>query len=317
MSTKISGQPPFSFTNSSDLHSLPQKALPFEKGLHGGFAVDKRTDRGHIYYGLAGCGLLRISPDLTQQEVIEIPSDLKDVNFHSTKIGEFDGKTRLFLPANMDAKVIVMSLEGDVDFVLSRPEFEEYKNEETPFKPTDTTLSEDRLFVADGYGANYISSADPSTGEWSGIFGGKSETGHDHGRFGTAHGMNRTPLDGHLAIADRPHSRLEISTFEGEFVESHPLPPGSRPCGIDYLTRGEIWFSVIASLDDPEEGRPAPIYILNSDYDVVSTIRPKEELGVELADHIHNATWHEHDRQLYLICQAWNPGHYFVLARSD
>ena len=44
---------------------------------------------------------------------------------------------------------------------------------------------------------------------------------------------------------------------------------------------------------------------------------PRKTLGVELADHIHNAVWYERDGQVYLICQAWNPGHYFVLAKED
>ena len=74
---------------------------------------------------------------------------------------------------------------------------------------------------------------------------------------------------------------------------------------------------MVGSLDDPQEGRPAPIYVLDGHtYDVASTIRPKEDLGVELADHIHNAVWYERDGQVYLICQAWNPGHYFVLAKE-
>jgi hypothetical protein len=317
MNEKTSGQSPFSFSLCEDLHTLPTRALPFEQGLHGGFAVDKRPAHGHIYYGLAGCGLLRVKPDLTEQEIIEVPSDLKDVNFHSTKIGQFDGRISLFLPANMNAKVIVLTLEGEVDFILSKPEFEEYQQEEAGFKPTDTTLAGGRLFVADGYGANYISSAEVSNKKWSGIFGGKAQTDHEHGKYGTAHGINRTPASDHLAIADRPYSRVEITTYEGEVVTSHRLPAGSRPCGIDYLNRGDSWFAVIASLDDPEEGRAAPIYIVNSEYHVVSTIRPKEELGVELADHIHNATWHEHNGQLYLVCQSWNPGYYFILANSD
>ena len=62
------------------------------------------------------------------------------------------------------------------------------------------------------------------------------------------------------------------------------------------------------------EGRAAPIYILDAaTYEVVSTIRPKEDLGIELADHIHNTIWYEYGGDLYLICQAWNPGYYFVL----
>jgi hypothetical protein len=47
----------------------------------------------------------------------------------------------------------------------------------------------------------------------------------------------------------------------------------------------------------------------------LSTIRPKEELGVEEAQHLHNVVLHIDDGQLYLVCQAWNPGRYFVLQK--
>jgi hypothetical protein len=70
----------------------------------------------------------------------------------------------------------------------------------------------------------------------------------------------------------------------------------------------------VGSLDDPQAGRAAPIYILDATtYEVLSTIRPKEDLGIELADHIHNTVWYEYNGGLFLICQAWNPGYYFVL----
>jgi len=52
---------------------LPQKAINAEEKLHGGFAVDKRPGHGAIYYGMPECGLLRVSPDLTTQEIIELP----------------------------------------------------------------------------------------------------------------------------------------------------------------------------------------------------------------------------------------------------
>ncbi len=311
---KKSGQRPFRFEHCEDLHLLPPRALALERGLHGGFAVDRPPGSGHLYYGLPGCGLLRVRPDLTGQEIIELPPELRDANFHSTRIGRFDGRTRLFLPANNDAMVAVLSLEGEVDFILPKPELAEYRSQAAAFQPTDTALQGNRLFVADGYGANYISWADLATRRWCGIFGGKTDDGEEHGKFGTAHGITRTPGRPHLAIADRPHSRLEISTFEGEVFETHPLPPGSRPCGIDYLERGDEWVAVIASLDDPEQGRPAPLYVVDAAYRVISTIRPKEELGIEEAEHIHNAVWHEHQGRLFLVCQSWNPGRYFVLA---
>lgn len=317
MPKKKSGQAPFVFAHCEDLYTLPEKARACEVNLHGGFAVDKESG-GHIYYGMPGCGLMRISPDLTRQDIIELPSDLKPINFHSTKIGTFDGKRRLILPANNDAKVVIVGLDGNVDFILSRPEFEEYRNAETPFRPTDTALVDHHLYVADGYGANYISKADLSAKHWVSAFGGKTDRIEEHGRFGTAHGMNRAPDGHHLAIADRPHSRFELYTHDGRFTASYGIPPGSRPCGIDFLKRGDRWYALVGSLDDPEKdkGRPAPIYILDAEtYQVISTIRPKEELGIELADHIHNTVWYEYDGRLYLICQAWNPGHYFVLER--
>ena len=72
--------------------------------------------------------------------------------------------------------------------------------------------------------------------------------------------------------------------------------------------------ALLGSLDDPNENRPAPIYILDAEtYGVLSTIRPKEDLKIELADHIHNTVWYKYKNELYLICQAWNPGYYFVL----
>ena len=68
---------------------------------------------------------------------------------------------------------------------------------------------------------------------------------------------------------------------------------------------------------DPDENRPAAIYIIDAEtYELLSTIRPKEELGIDLAQHLHNVVLHIHDGQVYLICQAWDPGHYFVLQKT-
>ena len=311
---KTSGQRPFTFSHCDDLHAVPSKALDLEINLHGGFAVDTGPGHGHAYYGMPGHGLVKISPDLTVQETIELPSDLKPLNFHSTKIGMFDGDMRLFLPANEDALVVVLTLEGSLEHVLKTPEFYDYRKEGVAFRPTDTALLGNELYVADGYGANYISTADLAQAKWTGIFGGKTEDATELGKFGTAHGLNRTPAGDLLAIADRPHSRFELATLQGEVSLSYALPPGSRPCGIDFSSKDGSWYGVVGSLDDPQEGRPAPIYILDADtYEVVSTIRPKEDLGVERADHIHNVVWYEHDGETYLLCQSWNPGYYFVL----
>ncbi len=328
MTAKQSGNTPFEFIHREDLHVLPGNTTESEINLHGGFArasvpgtgaVDRRVESNYIFYGMPGCGILRIDPDLKRQTLIHLPEKLKPMNFHSTKIGPIGGEMRLFLPANGDALVAVLDLEGKLDFILTRPEFEQYRDPAVPFAPTDTTLIGDRLFVADGYGANYITAADVHTRLWQEIFGGKTEDPHEDGRFSTAHGINVHPEHRHLlTIADRPNARIQIHGLDGSFVGSHSLPPGSWPCGIDFLYREGRWLAVIGSLVDPVKDRPAPIYIVDTaTYQVLSTIRPKEDLGIDAVQHLHNVVWHEQDDHLYLICQSWNPGYYFVLERVE
>jgi len=316
MPTKTSGQGAFTFALRDDLYSLPAKAREFETKLHGGFAID-RTGDGDLYYGMPGCGIMRIEADLSRQDVIPLPDELRPMNFHSTKIGEFDGKRRLFLPANEDERVVVMDLDGEIEYVLPRPEFEQYRDASAPYNPTDTALVDDVLYIADGYGSNHISSVDVRSRAWKAIFGGKAEDAEDDGRFKTAHGLNLNPVHRHLDICDRPSSRIQAHAVDGGFVGSHKLPKGAWPCGINYLEKEDRWFAVIGCLNDPDkesEGRPAPIYILDAEtYELLSTIRPKEELGVEDAVHLHNVVLHVHGGTMFLVCQSWNPGHYFVL----
>ena len=310
-----SGQDPFVFTLREDLCNLPQSAKNHEVDLHGSFAIDSQQDN-HIYYGMPGYGIMRIDPDLSKQQVIKLPDELESVNFHSTVIGEFENKRRLILSANADEMVVILTMDGELDFVLPRPIFDEYKNPDSPYKPTDTTLINDELFIADGYGSNYILSASLTTKEWTGIFGGKTEVATEDGKFATAHGININPTHHQIDIADRPHSRIQVHGKNGNFKASHKLPHGAYLCGISYLKYKSRWYGVIACLQDPDEGRPAPIYIIDAEsYELISTIRPKEDLGVELADHLHNVALHVQGDQLYLICQAWNPGHYFVLEK--
>ena len=314
-SNQTSGQGPFMFALREDLCNLPAVAREQEVNLHGAFAIDSQ-DRGQIYYGMPGCGIMRVDADLKKQEVIGLPDDLKPLNFHGTKIGEINGKRRLILPADRDEMVVILTLDGEVDFTLPRPVFEEYQSGTATYKPTDTVLLGDQLYIADGYGSNYILSADVSTGQWTGIFGGKTEDPGEDGKFATAHGININPTHNQLDIADRPHSRIQVHAGDGSFVASHKLPEGAFLCGISYMEYQARWYAVIACLRDPVKDRPAPIYIIDAEsYELLSIIRPKEDLGVELAQHLHNVALHIHDGQVYLICQAWNPGHYFVLQK--
>ena len=107
-SNKQSGQGSFVFTHVAELRNLPPAALPFEKALHGTFAVDKRPGQGELYYGMPGLGLVRVSADLNSQDVISLPPALTPANFHSTRLGELGGQPRLFLSINDAASVAIV-----------------------------------------------------------------------------------------------------------------------------------------------------------------------------------------------------------------
>jgi hypothetical protein len=314
MKDKNSGQGGFVFVLRDDLDRLPIQAKQFEINLHGGFAVDSRPGFGQIYYNMPGCGMIRIEPDLQLQSIIRLTDELKNMNFHSTKLGQIDGQTRMVIPANEGELVAVLSLEGKVEFLLSRPEFDEYQNTSAAFHPTDTVQVGDQLFIADGYGSNYITSYNITNRHWNGIFGGGTDIPTDNGRFGTAHGINLNPVHHHLDIADRPHSRLQAHDTKGQFLSSHLFPKGSFLCGIDYQKIKGKWIGVVGCLLDPIEGRPAPIYVFDAEsYELLSVIRPKEDLDIPLAQHLHNVVFHVNDGQVFLVCQSWNPGDFFVL----
>ena len=55
-----------------------------------------------------------------------------------------------------------------------------------------------------------------------------------------------------------------------------------------------------------------PVYVLQGDR-VVSEVWPKEELGLEGFQHIHNAVLKRIDDRFYILVQAWNPGDFAVL----
>jgi hypothetical protein len=86
------------------------------------------------------------------------------------------------------------------------------------------------------------------------------------------------------------------------------MPLGSLPCDIYYLGK----YAVVGSLDGPDTSKGAPIYLLENDR-LVSTILPKEELGLTNFKHVHNAVMRELGGKLYIIAQAWNPGDFAVL----
>jgi len=108
---------------------------------------------------------------------------------------------------------------------------------------------------------------------------------------------------------DRPHSRIERFTRYGHYLSTLKMPSGSLPCDINYLDQQ---YSVVPALEGPDKKKGAPIYIFENEK-LVSTVMPKEDLGLQNFVHIHNAALRRIAGKLYIIAQAWNPGDFAIL----
>ncbi len=307
-----SGTAPFQFQHRPDLHTLPTSTVAQEVDLHGTVTADRAS--GEMVYSVRGHGLVRIASDMLTQTVIDLPPDVQPHNIHSTRLTTINDQQRLILAANDAERVAAVTLSGAPDFTLGRPKVPPYDDPSVPYKPTDTLVIGETLYLTDGYGAQAITRYDLSKRDWVDSFGSKNTDEAVNGQFGTAHGIAMAPDGKHLIIADRWHSRIQVHTLGGAYVRTHALPDGAWPCFVEFIEWQGQSLALIPNLYDPNRERPAPIYIAaGTTFEILSTVRPKEDLGIEAAQRIHHAGWHIHDGKLYLICQSWNPGAFFVL----
>jgi hypothetical protein len=168
------------------------------------------------------------------------------------------------------------------------------------YHPTDVAfMSGDKLVVTDGYGAAHFMalSTDPLAYQGD-ILGGKwlSET---------PHGITWDRAEGSLVISARPEGLLKRWSMEtAGVIQVLGLPAGSTVCDIEI--RGD--YALAPCLNGPDQS-PGPIYVVNlRKRTLVSTLRPKADLGFDQAQHIHDATWYEADGDLYVLFTNWNPG---------
>src|SRR5579884_4016830 len=288
----ISGQGNLRFRVLFTAAHLPEAAQAVLMKAHGGFAVDRRPGKGETYFALPGAGILQISADFQRIRLLPTAPEMKNVNLHGTTIW-YDKKGRPFLvfPSNDAGKVFTTTLDGKLvdtlnaptdDDVFEYPEIHDYFLGGGNFAPTGVAYLDGLYYITTGY------------------------SNLDYVR--TAHGITLVPGTKQFDISDRPHSEIKRFTRYGHYLGTLKMPSGSLPCDIDYLGH----YAVVAALDGPDPSRGAPIYILE-DGKLVSTIDPKDDLGLKNFKHIHNAVLRKVNNKLYIIVQAWNPGDFAIL----
>jgi hypothetical protein len=254
--------------------------------------------------------------------MLETAPEMKNTNLHNASIWyAADGTPFLTFPGNEANAVFTTSLDGKLLNTLKTPDgksdlghpiVNDYFNGRGNFVPTDVAQLDGILYTTTGYSnldfvlTASIDSTNPLKTSWSDLaFGGR---GTGPGQLGTGHGVTVPPGTKRIDVADRPNSEIDRYTRHGQYLSTLKMPLGSFPCDIDY----EGSYAVVGSLHGPDRSKGAPIYILEND-ELVSTIMPKEDLGLANFQHIHNAVIHQVGSKLYVIAQAWNPGDFAIL----
>lgn len=301
---------------------LPAEAQKILKAAHGGFAIDRRPGKGEVYFALPGAGIIRISSDLKTTTLLDTIPEMRDVNMHNALFWQAkDGTPFLSFPSNNAGKVFTTTLDGKLVHTLNPPDGKtdmghpvatNYFAGRGNFIPTDVEQLDGMFYIPTGYSnldfvlTAKITSTNPFQAEWHDLaFGGR---GSGPGQFGTGHGITIPPGTRRIDVADRPNAEIDRFTRYGQYLSTLRMPIGSLPCDIYYMGN----FAVVGSLDGPDRGKGAPIYLMENDQ-LVSTVMPKEDLGLANFLHIHNAVMKELNGRMYIIAQAWNPGDFAIL----
>jgi hypothetical protein len=177
---------------------------------HGGALVDKSgkiyistdTDRGILVFSPEGKFLRAVGP----------------ARVHGMQMREEDGVEYIYAARPADHEVIKLTLDGEKQWTIEYPKESGIYANADQFKPCAVTLGpDDSIYIADGYGQNYVLKFDKSR-KFVKAFGGKGE---EEGKFNTCHGIT---LDTRLAkplllVCNRNSNRIEYWDLDGNFVK--------------------------------------------------------------------------------------------------
>ena len=182
---------------------------------HGGVVVDKAgnmyvttdTDRGILIYSPKGKFIHAVGPS----------------HIHGLEIRREKGVEYIYGARPNHHEVVKLRLNGEKIWSLGYPKesgiYKEQKDKkaEEGFRPCAVTVGpDDSIYVADGYGANYVLKFDKDR-KFVKAFGGPGEA---EGKFKTCHGIGldtrgRKTL---LLVCNRNNNRVEHWDLDGNFV---------------------------------------------------------------------------------------------------
>jgi DNA-binding beta-propeller fold protein YncE len=186
---------------------------PEQKSLgpcHGGAVIDKAgniyvttdTKRGIAIYSSEGKFLRAVGP----------------TRIHGLEIREENGVEYIYAARPSDHDVLKLKLDGTQEWALHYPAESGLYKDANAFKPCAVTVAPDgSIFVADGYGSNFVLKFDKDR-KFVKAFGGP---GKEEGKFQTCHGIGLDTRQGKplLLVCNRNSNRVEHWDLDGNFVK--------------------------------------------------------------------------------------------------
>ncbi|WP_109700776.1 NHL repeat-containing protein [Chitinophaga deserti] len=196
---------------------------------------------------------------------------------HGLTLAEENGEEFLLITDTDKHQVYKTTLDGKILLTIDAPlESGKYKKKEE-FVPTETTVADNGdIFIADGYGAQFISRFDRN-GKLLGIFGGRGEGTQflDNAHGITVDRRKGTPT---LLVTDRTRNCFKRYNMNGELQEVIELP-GACVCR-PVIKKDNLYAAVLRAPDMNVEGSGF-VTILDKNNKVVSNIGGTEPKYVD------------------------------------
>jgi hypothetical protein len=172
---------------------------------HGGAAIDRAgniyvttdTPRGIAIFNSAGKFLRAVGPS----------------HIHALEIRRENGVEYIYAARPSQHHVQKLTLAGETVWTIDAPS--EHFQDPKKFNPCAVTVAPDgSIYIADGYGSNYIFKYDKNR-KFVKAFGGP---GKEDGKFQTCHGIAYDPRHKNLLVCNRNNNRVEHWDLDGNFV---------------------------------------------------------------------------------------------------
>lgn len=220
---------------------------------------------------------------------------------HGLTLSNEGSEQFLFICDNARHQVIKTDLKGREIMKLEYPKETGVYDAPNQFVPTETAVNPQNgdIYVADGYGANYITQYD-AKGRYIRHFGGKTSDYQDE-KFNCCHGVlvdTRDPKQWTLLVTDRIHNSLKRFTLDGKFIARYHYP-GSFICRP--VLHGDYIIAACYRSTDASWPGSGYVQIIDKNMKVVSTLGGSEPvykngaLMRQFKDDEHKVFIHPHD----------------------